>query len=492
MGILSYKKGIISRLLSRFIAVEEKEKVSVWERRFKQIAMITGEWIWEVDEKGYYTYCNSVVEQVLGYKADELLGKHLYDLSHPEDREGLKTLFDLMEKRDAFKEFEYRNIHKNGHTVILEVSGVPILSHDGMLLGYVGTSRDITERKQAEERIKYLSLHDSLTGLYNRAYFEEEMKRLNTTRKYPVGIIMVDIDNLKFVNDVFGHFKGDELLKHLANILTSIFRKEDVVARIGGDEFAIILPNVDEGTTQSFCKRITNACKDSNPGLLINLTVSIGYAIQYGQYRDMQEALKVADKHMYKDKLVGNTSAQRHVIDSLTIMLAERDPHTEKHSEELQELAYSLGKEIGLPEHKLKDLRLLALLHDIGKVGIPDSILYKADKLSPKEWEIMKRHCEIGYRIARNIPELAPIAEGVLCHHEWWNGEGYPKGLKGEQIPILARIVSIVDAYNVIQSDRPYKRARSKQEAIKEIKKGAGTQFDPELVKKFLKMVEEK
>ena len=160
-----------------------------------------------------------------------------------------------------------------------------------------------TKRKQAEARIKYLSFHDSLTGLYNRAYFEEEMERLSTIRKYPVGIIMADIDNLKFVNDTFGHAKGDELLKHLANVLSSVFRKEDAVARIGGDEFAVILPNVDEKTAQSFCKRIADACEDSKQESSLKLSVSMGYTIQYGQYRDMQEALKAADDHMYKDKL---------------------------------------------------------------------------------------------------------------------------------------------------------------------------------------------
>jgi len=188
-------------------------------------------------------------------------------------------------------------------------------------------------------------------------------------------------------------------------------------------------------------------------------------------------------------ELVRRTTVEKYIIDFLIIMLAERDPHTEIYGEELQNLAVSLGKDIGVPEYKLRDLRLLALLHDVGKGGILDSILYKKGKLSSEEWEIMKRHCEIGYRIAGNIPELVPIAEDILFHHEWWNGKGYPNELKGEEIPILARIISIVDAYNTIQSERPYKKARSKEEAIKELKRCAGTQFDPKLVERFLKIV---
>ncbi|AMM40557.1 PAS/PAC sensor-containing diguanylate cyclase [Candidatus Desulfofervidus auxilii] len=158
----------------------------------------------------------------------------------------------------------------------------------------------VIEYKKLEEKLKYLSFHDSLTGLYNRNYFEEEMKRLNTTRKYPVGIIIIDIDNLKFVNDTFGHVKGDELIKYVANILSSIFRKEDVVARIGGDEFAVILPNVNEKIVQSLCKRIKDNCnRNNNP---LKVSVSLGYDIQYGQYKDIKEVFKMADSRMYKDK----------------------------------------------------------------------------------------------------------------------------------------------------------------------------------------------
>jgi putative nucleotidyltransferase with HDIG domain len=202
----------------------------------------------------------------------------------------------------------------------------------------------------------------------------------------------------------------------------------------------------------------------------------------------MEKVLEQADENMYTEKVSDSASRGKHIIDTFKAVLAMRDLHIEEHAERLQDLAEALGKDIGLPEFKLKRLRLLALLHDIGKIGTPDNILFKPDKLTEEEWEIMKKHTEDGYKMAKNIPQLVPIARDILHHHERWDGTGYPKGLKGEQIPILSRIISIVDAYDVMLTERPYKKAMTEEEAIQELKKCAGTQFDPELVERFLKI----
>jgi HD-GYP domain-containing protein (c-di-GMP phosphodiesterase class II) len=203
----------------------------------------------------------------------------------------------------------------------------------------------------------------------------------------------------------------------------------------------------------------------------------------------MEKVLEQADENMYTEKLSDTASREKHIIDTFKTVLAVRDPHTEKDAEKLQDLAEDLGKDIGLSGFELKRLRLLALLHDIGKIGTLDNILFKPDKLTEEEWEIMKKHSEDGYKMAKNIPQLVPIARDILYHHERWNGTGYPKGLKGEQIPILSRIIFIIDAYDVMLTERPYKKAMTKQEAIKELKENAGTQFDPELVERFLKII---
>jgi len=346
------------------------------------------------------------------------------------------------------------------------------------------------ERKQAEEKIKHLSFHDALTGLYNRAYFEEELERYNFPRYYPLSIVMFDVNGLKVINDTFGHSEGDRLLQHLSQILTSVSRQGDILARIGGDEFAILLPSTTSEEAHNFCERIKKACQqDKIKPIYLRPNISLGHTTQEGEYKDINSLLKEADRNMYQDKLFNGKSREKHFLEAFRIVLAERDPHTHLHAQRLQELALSLGKRVGLSEYQLGNLKLLALLHDIGKIGIPDSILFKTNILTLSEWKKMREHSHIGYRMAKNIPDFAPIAQEILYHHEHWDGTGYPDGLKGEKIPLLSRIISIVDSYDVMQSRRPYKGPISKTEALKEIKRCVDTQFDPQLVEIFLKIV---
>jgi len=212
---------------------------------------------------------------------------------------------------------------------------------------------------------------------------------------------MADINGLKVVNDTLGHDRGDE--------------------------FAVILPHCDENAAQAFCNRFEEARKEYNKKARIKLSVALGYAVQSGQYKDIEEVLKKADENMYAEKLSSIASREKYIIDTFKAVLAAKDPHTEEHAERLQDLAEALGRDIGLSEFKLKRLRLLALLHDIGKISTPDNILFKPGKLTEEEWEIMKRHSEEGYKMAKNIPQLVPIARDILHHHERWDGTGYPR-----------------------------------------------------------------
>ncbi len=347
-------------------------------------------------------------------------------------------------------------------------------------------------RKQSEEKITYISFHDSLTGLYNRAYFEEELKRMNHPRYYPLNVIMIDVNGLKAVNDAFGHQQGDQLLKNLAKLLQITSRKGDILARLGGDEFAIILPNTSLSDTENFCQRLRTAClQNSFQPAYLNPNISMGYASQNGLLTSSEELMREADEKMYQNKLFTTKTREKHLLNAFLAILAERDPHTENHAHGMVDIAIKMGKKICLNNYDLNRLRLLALLHDIGKIGIPEKILFKPGSLTPTEWEKMKDHCQIGYRIAKNIPDFASICKEILYHHERWDGSGYPVGLQGEEIPLLSRVIAIIDSYYAMQSKRPYKEAVNQKIALQKIKKNNGTQFDPELVSIFLEVIRE-
>jgi len=343
-------------------------------------------------------------------------------------------------------------------------------------------------KSQIEEKIRYLSFHDKLTGLYNRTYLEEEMKRLDTKRQLPISIIMTDLNGLKLVNDTFGHCKGDEMLQHASNILKNSCRSEDIIARWGGDEFIIFLPRTTKEEAWTICKRIKNRCSEYYVKD-VPVSMATGAASKDNTETNLSEVLKEAENNMYKHKLGESQSARNAVINNLLKTLEEKSYETKAHTRRMQTFAYDIGEKIDLNDLELSRLHLLITLHDIGKINITKEILTKKDYLTYDEWIIIKKHPEIGYRIARASDDFAHVAEDILAHHEHWEGTGYPRGLKGKEIPLLARIVSIADAYEVMTSGRPYKKAMPQREVVAELKRCAGTQFDPELVDIFLSVL---
>jgi diguanylate cyclase (GGDEF)-like protein/PAS domain S-box-containing protein len=351
--------------------------------------------------------------------------------------------------------------------------------------------RDITDRKQMEQQLRYIGLHDPVTGLYNRLYFEEEMLRLEDCRQCPVGLIVCDLDGLKLVNDTLGHSQGDALLKATAHVIRSCFRTSDVVARIGGDEFAILMPFSDIEATEQACRRIREASNEysqSNP--LIPISISVGMANKSDPAVSMNAVFKEADNNMYREKLHHSQSNRSAIVQTLSTAMEARDFITDGHADRLQDIVADMGNALGLTASIISDLRLLARFHDIGKVGVPDHILFKPGKLTAEEYVIMQRHSEIGYRIAQSSPDLTPIADWILKHHERWDGQGYPLGLTAADIPLACRILGIADAYDAMTNDRPYRQAMTSAAAIVEIKHCSGSQFDPQLVEIFIRLVE--
>jgi diguanylate cyclase (GGDEF)-like protein len=339
-------------------------------------------------------------------------------------------------------------------------------------------------------KITYLNYHDFLTGLYNRTFFEEEKKRLDTPRQLPISILMGDINGLKLINDGFGHSKGDEVLIDIADILKNCCREEDIVARLGGDEFGILLPKTDSLSARMLCNRIYEACRMRTLiGNVFYPSISIGYATKTNKSETLDEISIIAEESMAKQKLLESKSAHSSLIASIKAIMFEKSQETEMHTERLGHLAKLIGKSLHLTDDQLNDLELLATLHDIGKMSVSAGILAYPGKLSPEEWVEIRKHPEAGFRIAQASPELVPIANYILCHHERWDGNGYPQGLVGEQIPLLSRILAVVDSYDAMTNDRAYRPALTKDEAIDEIRKNIGMQFDPDIANLFLTLI---
>jgi len=340
---------------------------------------------------------------------------------------------------------------------------------------------DVTEKRKAEEQVAFLSYHDKLTGLYNRAFIDKWVDEFQPENDFPLSVIMVDLNGLKLANDVFGHLQGDVLLTGLGQVLLKCTRRSDIVARWGGDEFLILLPGTDELACQGVGERIREGCIQ-RLDLSIELSVSLGSATQKEPTKTIADLFGVAENEMYKDKLQESKDVRRRLIMSVEKKLHIKFFEDPGHVDRVGQLALRLGKAAGLKPGSLvlDNLNLMVRLHDIGKVGIPKEVLGKQTILTDYEWEIMRRHSEIGYRMAQSIDESI-VAEAILALRERWDGTGYPRRLKGEQIPLLSRLVGIVDAFDVMTHNRPYRSAYSQEDAISELTKESGTQFDPHL-----------
>ena len=457
-----------------------------------------GEGVIVTDTEGKVIMLNDISEELTGWDRKGALGKDvskifdIYDVltGNPEKN----PVLDILKTGDASKNTQYIRLKsiKQKKEYFVSLSAAPIKDEDGNIFGAILVFRDVTEDKKRMDEIQYLSMHDALTGIYNRLYFENKLFEYDQKRDYPFSVIMGDANGLKITNDIFGHSEGDRLLRQIGKILVDCTGPLDIVARWGGDEFVVLLVNADSKTAEEVCDRITAACREYEQnldGYSSYPSISLGCATRTKKDRNIMKVIKQAEDLMYKRKLLESKSAHSAIIASMKNTLYEKSHETEEHAERLSKYCRMLAKEMGLPSHVIYDIELFALLHDIGKVAIDGSILTKKDELTKSEWEELKRHPEIGYRIANSAPELAQVSEYILTHHERWDGKGYPQQLKGEEIPVQSRILAIIDSFDAMTHDRPYREALSISEAIDEIAKNSGTQFDSEIVKIFMEKI---
>ncbi|MHB1484218.1 MAG: bifunctional diguanylate cyclase/phosphohydrolase [Saccharofermentanales bacterium] len=358
------------------------------------------------------------------------------------------------------------------------------------------------KEQQEKELIKKLDIqskynffyndHDILTGLYNRKYFEKVIQKYDNMRNVALSVIIGDINGLKLINDSFGYEIGDKTIIEVSNIIKDCCRRSDIISRTGGDEFCIILPKADEEITQKICKRIYSKCEskqNKTTGRKSFISVSLGYDTRGVLQEPISDIMKEAEERMYKHKLLESRSLRSSIVSSVISTLQERYIETDEHGERMKKLSCELGTALNISDSMQDDLELLAILHDIGKIAIKDTIINKNSKLTLNEMNEIQTHSEIGYRITQSTVEFQQISKYILAHHERWDGTGYPNKLKKEEIPLLSRIISVVDAYDAMTNDRPYCEKLTVDNAIKEIKECSGTQFDPEIAKVFIEKV---
>ena len=452
-----------------------------------------GEGVISCDILGNITFLNRVAEILTGWKLHEAKGRSIEEVFNIINESTRKKGINIVRKAiEDHKKIKYRNhillISKDGIERPIEDSAIPIVTDDTSILGVVLVFKDCTSMKKNLGQIKYLSHRDQLTGLYNRRYYEEELKRLDAKEFLPLTIVMGDINGLKLVNDTFGHSVGDKLLKKTANILKEICKAEDVISRFGGDEFVILLANTNESQAYKLISKIKKeSLKDKVEDL--DFSISFGYATKNNMDEDILKIFKNAEDYMNKNKLYESWSMRSGTIEMLMNSLYEKSDREMLHSKRVGAISSAIAKELGLKEDIVKNLGLAGLMHDIGKIGINESILNKDGKLTDCEWKDIQKHPEIGYRILNSVNEFSDIANYILEHHERWDGKGYPRGLKAKEISICGRIIAIADAYDAMTNNRAYRVRMNKEEALIEIRRCSGSQFDPEIVKVFLEQV---
>jgi diguanylate cyclase (GGDEF)-like protein/putative nucleotidyltransferase with HDIG domain/PAS domain S-box-containing protein len=347
---------------------------------------------------------------------------------------------------------------------------------------------DITEKKNYENKLYYYYYHDSLTALFNRRYIINQLPKIDIIDNLPLSVIVGDINGLKLANDAFGRKFGDNLIKKMSNIITNACSNSDIIAKWGGDEVIILLPKSDEKRAEKIISTIKAACKNRKTAES-NLSISFGYATKNAMDIEFEEALNMAEDMMLRNKACESAGFRGQTINIILNTLHAKNKREEQHSRRVSEICVKIGMAMGFSESELNKLRVIGLLHDIGKIGIDEEILNKKDRLTDKEFNEIKKHSEIGYRILSSTNETSELAQHVLYHHERLDGKGYPNGIGDEEISVITRILSIADAYDAMTSNRPYRVALNKEEVINEMIKNSGTQFDSNIVDIFIKNI---
>jgi len=472
------------------------------------------------DARGKINSFNRVAEEIFEIGREKVLGRHFAGVFTGERTEETidftcPVVDEIMAGGKGRCNLEMYHTASDGWEMVLTVDCLPM--GDKKQAGILLIARDITARKVMEQRLYELTMRDGLTKLYNHGYLHKALKmelKRSTEQNKPLAFILLDIDNFKYYNDRFGHPAGDELLKKFARVLLNCVRSGDTVGRYGGDEFGIILPDTGPELAESIGERLRRKIteypfpnREDLPGG--SLTASIGISVFPYHGTGVHDLVKTADEAMYHAKRNCKNQVQLYFssikefqrrlcnseaelmtsLNTLLTLINAKDRYTFAHSEKVAEYAAIIAKELQLPVEQVEDIKKAAFLHDIGKLEIPGRILRKKGALDEWEWQTVKQHPFLGGQMLKSFSQLKSIIPCIVHHHERYDGRGYPHGLAGEEIPLCSRIIAVADSFDAMISERPYKKSLSFGEAILELEKNMGTQFDPAITKVFINAI---
>lgn len=477
--------GILGQDIDRMLDRIEQDAIQLRtsENQLKQAIEASDAGLWSYDCITQTYHMDNRLMTMLGYETDTVTADIIdYCLTDESIMSMRQWLSETIDDNRLNSNIECMAKVPSGSEHWFLVTGdVTERSSDGTALKVTGLLLDISKQKKLESELFYLSYHDKLTGLYNRRYFEKKLREFDDPRYYPLTVMIGDINGLKLTNDTFGHEEGDQLLSATARILQGSCRKNDVICRWGGDEFAILLPNSDVVIAERIYSKIKTDCSAEKVGP-IYLTMALGYATCSEPGEPYSMLVKTAEERMYRNKVNESESARSGILTTIQKTLNDKSIETFEHSKRMAAFGTAIATAMELGREKIDEIVLLANLHDIGKIAIPEAILNKQGKLNQPEWEIIRNHPEVGFRIASTLQDFSHIAMGINAHHENYDGTGYPKGLRGNQIPLIARIISVSDAVDVMLHGRPYQDPADIDHVIRELERCSGTQFDPDIV----------